>query len=177
MALYTSFSQCTISLALLRHLHALGRFLRTLSTLCIAHGRTTLMDNHGQILDNVLRAPQTRRTFLRRAGVLSSFATMANLLQMNTADTLITDSNMSRRAKKLDFVPGRDGFHFSNNFTNHLLFGITTIGRCGGMAYAALDYYLAGLPVPTHTAIDFGPSRVPADGTILADYLWWRQIA
>src|SRR5439155_23231031 len=55
--------------------------------------------------------------------------------------------------------------------------GITTVGRCGGMAYAALDYYLAGLPIPTHTAADFGPSAVPTDGTVLADYLWWRQIA
>src|SRR5437016_11063136 len=102
-----------------------------------------LMDTYGHIVDTVFSAPQTRRTLLIRASTLSSLsAAWANLLQIDAADDPIPSHNTSRTAKKLDFVPSRDGFHFSNNFTNHLLCGITTAGRCGGMAYAALDYYL-----------------------------------
>src|ERR1051326_7354947 len=44
---------------------------------------------------------------------------------------------------KVDFIPSRDGFHFANRFTNVIIPGtsLSTHGRCGGMAWAALDYY------------------------------------
>src|SRR5690348_4708372 len=52
------------------------------------------------------------------------------------------------------FDPATHGFAFPNAFVNEVLTlpngaRITTAGRCGGMAYAALDYFLAGQPVPT----------------------------
>jgi hypothetical protein len=74
---------------------------------------------------------------------------------------------------KADFEPGRDGFHYPNAFVNVIAklpgFGtIETGGRCGGMAYAALDYWFNGrLPIPATNAL-------PADGTLMADYVYRR---
>lgn len=45
-------------------------------------------------------------------------------------------------------------------------------GLCGGMAFAALDYYRAGLPIPT--AVD--PMDQPPPGSPLRDYLTRRLI-
>lgn len=77
------------------------------------------------------------------------------------------------------FKPTRHGFHFGNEFVNRIVeipgrAPIATRGRCGGMAYAALDYYFAGIAIPTHVAEDFSPDRVPADGKRLADYIYRR---
>jgi hypothetical protein len=76
---------------------------------------------------------------------------------------------------RLPFNPAEHGFVFSNSFTNHLLtipaLGIdfTTQGRCGGMAYAALDYWHNGLAVPDSAAL-------PADGSLLGDYISARLV-
>ena len=77
------------------------------------------------------------------------------------------------------FIPSRHGFHFRNDFAGKQVivpgFGeVPTRGRGGGMAYAALDYWYAGLPVPTHRAEDFGSAGVPHDGSRLSDYLYKR---
>lgn len=70
------------------------------------------------------------------------------------------------------FEPAKHGFAFRNDFVNNILTlpdgtAMTTRGRCGGMAFAALDYYFAGLPVPKNNAL-------PPDGTLLADYIYKR---
>ncbi len=76
---------------------------------------------------------------------------------------------------KTDFVPERDGFHFANEFVNVIAkvpgYGtIETGGRCGGMAYAALDYWFSGrLPIPSDATL-------PHDGTLMADYIYERQL-
>jgi hypothetical protein len=67
------------------------------------------------------------------------------------------------------FTPQQHGFHFDNDFVNKLAdlpgFGeIETYGRCGGMAWAALDFYNARLPVPADT-------RLPGDDDPLARYI------
>jgi len=49
---------------------------------------------------------------------------------------------------RTEFIPSRHGFDFANQYTNYLALGITTHGRCGGMAYAALDYYCHNTPIP-----------------------------
>src|SRR6266536_2346071 len=77
------------------------------------------------------------------------------------------------------FIPSRHGFHFRNDFAGKQVivpgFGeVPTRGRGGGMAYAALDYWYAGLPVPTHQAEDFESVGVPHDGSRLSDYLYKR---
>src|SRR6478752_5079889 len=46
------------------------------------------------------------------------------------------------------FDPAVNGFHFVNTYLNYFVPGVTTGGRCGGMSYAALDFFFAGQPVP-----------------------------
>jgi hypothetical protein len=75
------------------------------------------------------------------------------------------------------FQPALHGFHFANEFANHVLGGWTTYGRCGGMAYTALDYYFAKLPIPTHVPTDFPGGEVPPDGSALADGIYQRLLS
>src|SRR5215470_11151972 len=96
------------------------------------------------------------------------------------------------------FLPTIHGFHFANNFTNTLLTvpvpggtqTIATQGRCGGMAYASLDYFWNRMAVPTHLSPpsrtakllgldDFPGSSsatagVPPDSSPLAQYIYKR---
>lgn len=78
------------------------------------------------------------------------------------------------------FTPRQHGFHFPNNFVNHVVKlpggkEIETYGRCGGMAYASLDYYFARQPVPLYKAADFPDNDgVPPDGNWLADFIYRR---
>jgi hypothetical protein len=77
------------------------------------------------------------------------------------------------------FDPRAHGFHFANDFVDKVVtipgYGeVATDGRSGGMAFAALDYWFAGLPVPSHRPEDFPDKAVPEDGTRLADYLHKR---
>jgi hypothetical protein len=91
-----------------------------------------------------------------------------------------------------DFDPTLHGFGFPNSFVNELvtlpqevyrlLPGIVrralpegkleTRGRCGGMAYAALDYYSAGRPAPRLGANEFPPR----DSHPLCRHLYLRQL-
>ncbi|WP_028049648.1 hypothetical protein [Cellulomonas sp. URHD0024] len=77
------------------------------------------------------------------------------------------------------FDPATHGFAFPNAFVNVVLTlptgaQITTAGRCGGMAYAALDYFLPGQPVPRWRPDLYAPGRVPPDSNWLAKYLYSR---
>jgi hypothetical protein len=78
------------------------------------------------------------------------------------------------------FTPRQHGFHFPNNFVNHVATlpsgkKIETSGRCGGMAYASLDYFFADVPVPPYTRADFPDNDgVPPDGNWLADFIYRR---
>jgi hypothetical protein len=83
---------------------------------------------------------------------------------------------------KTKFSPAVDGFHFANRFVNDLgnipgIGPVTTSGRCGGMCFAALDYYNARVAIPPFRESDFASSNgVPPDGNPLADYIYKRQI-
>ncbi len=100
--------------------------------------------------------------------------------QINLASYLLIHctTNYGIYMVKTDFVPSRDGFHFPNHFTNNIQIigglSITTSGRCGGMAFGALDYFTRGIPVPTCNGADFGEAQAPSDGTPLADYIYKR---
>jgi hypothetical protein len=77
------------------------------------------------------------------------------------------------------FDPAVHGFRFDNRFVNVVatLPGgpkLRTRGRCGGMTYAALDYFHLGRPAPTYTPR--APAVVPPDGHPLARYLLTRQL-
>ncbi|WP_066311184.1 MIR domain-containing protein [Bacillus sp. FJAT-29814] len=88
------------------------------------------------------------------------------------------DSGTWRHSRKLGFDPAVHGFLFSNSFVNAVAkipgYGqVTTYGRCGGMTFAALDYFLKGIPVPKYTRNLFN-ANVPPDGHWLADYIYSR---
>jgi hypothetical protein len=69
------------------------------------------------------------------------------------------------------FNPAQHGFKFVNSFINDFIpaLDIRTGGLCGGMSYAALDYYFARLPMPSQ-------QFRPANGTTLHSYLYDRQV-
>lgn len=72
---------------------------------------------------------------------------------------------------RVSFDPARDAFAFRNSFVNKISFAgipITeTRGRCGGMAFAALDHWYARIPIPD-------TATLPPDGDPLADYIYRR---
>jgi hypothetical protein len=80
-----------------------------------------------------------------------------------------------------NFSPSRNGFRFTNSFapapTIHIDLGpVGTIGLgdasqgvCGGMVFAARDYFEAGQQIPTDT-------QVPKPGTPLFNYITGRLI-
>ena len=85
------------------------------------------------------------------------------------------------------YKPEDYAFRFPNAFVNQVWSGripprigreykITTSGRCGGMAFASLDFYHLALPVPTVKTQDFAPASVPPDGHPLSDYIYTRQL-
>jgi hypothetical protein len=89
-------------------------------------------------------------------------------------------SDTGRCRRVLGFDPALHGFLFPNAFVNQVatlpgIGPVTTRGRCGGMAFAALDYLLGGHPIPKYTAALFG-ARVPPDGHWLADYIYARLL-
>ncbi len=69
------------------------------------------------------------------------------------------------------FDPAVHGFHFANTFVNDFVpdQNLRTGGLCGGMSYAALDFYNARRPIPTQ---DYRPAK----GTPLQGYLYSRQV-
>ena len=78
------------------------------------------------------------------------------------------------------FDPATHGFAFPNAFVNVVLTlpngaRITTAGRCGGMAYAALDYFLRRASrCPRWRSDLWTPSRVPPDSHWLAQLFTQR---
>lgn len=70
-----------------------------------------------------------------------------------------------------DFDPAQHGFEFVNDFRNDFIreFDVRTGGLCGGMAYTALDYYNAKMPITRQT-------HRPAVNTRLHDYIYDRQV-
>lgn len=79
-----------------------------------------------------------------------------------------------------DFIPHTHAFRFANSFPlprriNTLMKrrtpnAPTVYGLCGGMCFAALDYYYAKKPVPKD-------EQVPTNNRKLYNYLWKRQLA
>lgn len=78
-----------------------------------------------------------------------------------------------------DFAPSRDGFAFVNHFTGSSLPGPLVLlhkavnapnefGLCGGMCFAAADFFLAGRSIPSQAS-------QPTRGQPLYDYIYQRQ--
>ena len=78
-----------------------------------------------------------------------------------------------------DFLPLKHGFHFSNRFKDKIrvskFFNIETKGRCGGMAFSALDYYYSKLPIPKLRSEDL-VHGLPKEGSLLERHIFQRQV-
>jgi uncharacterized protein YjbI with pentapeptide repeats len=73
--------------------------------------------------------------------------------------------------KRTSFDPAIHGFHFVNSFQNHRFIGpvhLDLSGRCGGMVYAAMDFYLNAMQIPAQNTL-------PAEGSVLSTYISARQ--
>jgi len=69
------------------------------------------------------------------------------------------------------FTALEHGFNFVNSFENNRFYGPIHVGfggRCGGMAYASLDYYYNRMPIPSQTDL-------PTEGSVLSTYISGRQ--
>lgn len=81
--------------------------------------------------------------------------------------------NPLKMGKKMtNFKPNIHGFKFENDFV--VEFGFAGInarfsGQCGGMVYAALDYFTGKVPIPEQ---NFRPST----GSVLQQYIYNRQL-
>jgi len=69
---------------------------------------------------------------------------------------------------KTSFVPSSHGFRFLNAFQDKALGVIPMYGACGGMSYAALDYFLAGRAIPPY-------ATTPSNSSVLGRYIWDRH--
>jgi len=77
----------------------------------------------------------------------------------STAAPLLVPGAPSITRQMTEFLPSTHGFHFDNNFPavpdlvfhtplGDLKIGDASNGLCGGMVYAAMDYFNAGLTIP-----------------------------
>ena len=73
--------------------------------------------------------------------------------------------------KFTSFDPVKHGFKFVNDFQNNVIseVDLRTSGLCGGMVYAAMDYYRAGKQIPDQ---DYRP----AEHTVLRRYIYDREV-
>lgn len=69
---------------------------------------------------------------------------------------------------RTSFAPRLHGFRFLNEFSNKAVGMIPMHGACGGMSYAALDYFHAGQVVPPF-------AETPANSSVLGRYIWDRH--
>ena len=78
------------------------------------------------------------------------------------------------RTPKTSFLPRRNGFHFNNSFAprpdlilqtpfGNIAIGDASKGLCGGMAFAATDFFMAGQSIPA--------DNTPPNGGPLFDYI------
>lgn len=108
------------------------------------------------------------------------------LLPMNGFMHMEQEKGPTRMESITGFEPRQHGFHFRNDFVNVLFdragLRLTTYGRCGGMAYAALDYYFAHRPIPLYEHVPECTSNATFHGTYdagayhLVHYIYKRQI-
>jgi hypothetical protein len=70
------------------------------------------------------------------------------------------------------FRPSQHGLTFPNTWRDMVFGAVKSRGRCGGMVFAALDHFLAGVVPPAGS----DPGALPVHDSPLARYIWRRQI-
>ena len=99
------------------------------------------------------------------------------------SDTPARSGTPAVSVSRAPFVPALNGFGFANRWPHvaplrfrvggplpvELAIGDAANGLCGGMAFAALDLWFAGVPMPA-------PAETPADGSPAFRYIVRRQL-
>ena len=62
------------------------------------------------------------------------------------------------------YKPSVHGFRFGNRFRHHLIFGLSTWGRCNGIAQVSLDYFRAGRPAPRVDVVNYDTGPISGLG-------------
>ncbi|MCP5538133.1 MAG: hypothetical protein H7A51_18115 [Akkermansiaceae bacterium] len=115
-------------------------------------------------MKTTLDTPPSTTRIRRCAGSLTTCLALGLLL--------LPVGGASAAKKVTGFDPGKHGFNFSNSFNNDAVkeIDLRTGGLCGGMVYAALDYYHdRARSIPRQ---DFKP----ANRTTLQSYIYGRQM-
>jgi hypothetical protein len=122
------------------------------------------------------------RNYNKNSILLFCLILTLSMIILPAQSVLATDTRPSTIVKLTNFRVEEHGFNFSNSeFVNKVAriagqFGVPgllqhvpheTKGRCGGMAYAALDYFFNNIQIPSR-------STAPPDGDVLADYILSR---
>ena len=95
-------------------------------------------------------------------------------------------ASASSKPASSSFFPSKHGFAFVNHFSGSVLpksFGLlggliqqSSYGLCGGMSFAAADFFLAHKAVPVGPSAAAGSVPQPQSGTPLREYLHRRQL-
>ena len=132
------------------------------------------------LVAGVLAAVFPRRTLTGVIAPSRRGATRKLVVASLAAVSLALAAPSGAGAVMTSFNPAVHGFHFTNSFntrvtlrfpgfTRTINLGNFHYGLCGGMSYSALDYFLAGRPIPPDTA-------EPPLGTALRQYIFRRQL-
>ena len=89
---------------------------------------------------------------------------MTSIQEISVSETL----NSQLFKMRIDFNPEIHGFQFSNHYIEWAFGPISGKMLCGGMIYAALDYFISKTPIPRL-------KKVPAIGNPVNNYIYQRQ--
>jgi len=110
---------------------------------------------------------------LLAAAILAALAPQVSAAQIAipTRPVITLATGTLSTARNTRFDPAAHGFRFANTFANNMLpqFDVRTDGLCGGMVYAALDYFNAEKTIPQQ-------NYEPTEGTPLRQYIYRRQV-
>ena len=111
-------------------------------------------------------------SFLLLFGAQSVLAQKGRPVKTVKPSIIIRNLEIKNTARRTSFDPKVHGFNFSNTFKNNFVseFDVRTGGLCGGMVWAALDYWKTSKKIPQQTYL-------PTEGSTLQSYIYDRQYA
>lgn len=146
--------------------------------------RLTILDTHFGGVANIENMPDYGKKDKGEIVVSWQCEGSADVKFQVEAFSQLADSTKEKTSvtgQKTKFLPSLNGWPFDNIFEavppfkliGELRYGDASKGLCGGMVYAALDYFVAGLDLPSIPEADLSKYKSPLHGPIF-DYLGKR---
>jgi hypothetical protein len=143
--------------------------------------RLTLLESQIGGVAEIDEAPPVGKTGKDQITVSAKYDGLANLKYQIEAFSNRAGFPDSVTKQMTGFLPSRHGWPFANRFVKvppfkligELKYGDASKGLCGGMVYSALDYFVAGLDVPSIPEPDRSKFGSPLQGPIF-DYFGKR---